>query len=112
MIEHLLDAIQVKIVTYVLFVDFTEELVVLQVAEPTDPAHALLRAVALGFGHIVEIWIDDAIGLYLYFLIICLGWDDGMKWLWLWFDIYMILIWDFYHFNLIFVFIDMFISFG
>ncbi len=55
MIEHLLDAIQVKIVTYVLFVDFTEELVVLQVAEPTDPAHALLRAVALGFGHIVEI---------------------------------------------------------
>ena len=42
MIEQLFDAIEVEVVADVLFVDFTEELVILEVAEPTDPADALL----------------------------------------------------------------------
>lgn len=42
MIEHLLDAIEIEIIADVLLVDFAEELVVFEVAEPADPAHALL----------------------------------------------------------------------
>lgn len=38
MIELLFDAVQVEVVPDELLVDFTEELVVLQVAEPLDPA--------------------------------------------------------------------------
>jgi len=41
-IEHLLDAVEVEVVADVLLVDFAEELVVLQVAEPAYPAHRLL----------------------------------------------------------------------
>lgn len=42
MIEHLLDAIEIEIIADVLLVDFAEELVVFEVAEPADPADALL----------------------------------------------------------------------
>lgn len=44
-IEYLLKPVEVKAVTNVLFVYLAEELMVLQVAEPTDPAVALLGAV-------------------------------------------------------------------
>ena len=42
MIEHLFDAIEIEIIADVLLVDFAEELVVFEVAEPADPADALL----------------------------------------------------------------------
>ncbi len=42
MVEHLLEPVEVEAVADVLLVDLTEELVVLETAEPTDPAVALL----------------------------------------------------------------------
>jgi hypothetical protein len=42
MIEHLLQPVQVETISNILLVYLAEELVVLQVAEPTDPPIALL----------------------------------------------------------------------
>lgn len=42
MVEHLLEAVEVETISNILFVYFAEELMVLQVAEPTDPPIALL----------------------------------------------------------------------
>jgi hypothetical protein len=42
MIEHLFNPIKIEVVADVFFVDFAEELMILEVAEPADPADALL----------------------------------------------------------------------
>jgi hypothetical protein len=42
MIEHLLEPVQVETISNILLVHLAEELVVLQIAEPTDPSIALL----------------------------------------------------------------------
>lgn len=42
MVEHLFESVEVEAIANVLFVDPAEELVVLEVAEPVDPAIALL----------------------------------------------------------------------
>jgi hypothetical protein len=42
MVEHLLDSVEVEIITNILFIDFAEELVVFEIAEPADPAYTLL----------------------------------------------------------------------
>jgi hypothetical protein len=42
MIEHLLEPVQIETISNILLVHLAEELVVLQVAEPTDPSIALL----------------------------------------------------------------------
>ena len=47
MIEHLLEAVKIEAVADILLVDFAEELVVFQTAEPTDPSIALLRTVGV-----------------------------------------------------------------
>lgn len=47
MIEHLFDAVKIEVIADVLFVDFAEELVVFEIAEPADPADALFGTVAL-----------------------------------------------------------------
>lgn len=46
-VEHLLESVEVEGVADVLLVDLAEELVVFEVAEPADPAVALLRAVGV-----------------------------------------------------------------
>jgi hypothetical protein len=51
MIEHLLEAVEVEAIPDVLLVDLAEELVILEAAEPVDPAIALLRAVRLTLRH-------------------------------------------------------------
>ena len=53
MVEHLFDSVEVEVVADVLFVDFAEKLVVLEVAEPTDPAHGLLRTVRITLRHLL-----------------------------------------------------------
>lgn len=45
MVEHLLDPVEVEVIADVLLINFAEELVVLEAAEPVDPAFALLRRV-------------------------------------------------------------------
>ena len=47
MVEHLFEPIEIEGVAYVLFVDLAEELVVFEIAEPADPAVALLGAVGV-----------------------------------------------------------------
>jgi hypothetical protein len=42
MVEHLFDTVKVEVVTNVLLIDFAEELMVLKIAEPVDPASTLL----------------------------------------------------------------------
>ena len=69
MIEQLFDAIEVEVVADVLFVDFTEELVILEVAEPTDPADALLWTVALWFAHLVCFVREVYLNLLIYLLL-------------------------------------------
>jgi hypothetical protein len=44
-IEHLLEAVEVETVPDIFLIDLTEELVVLEVAEPTNPAVTLFRTV-------------------------------------------------------------------
>jgi hypothetical protein len=46
-VEHLLEAVKIEAVADILLVDFAEELVVFQTAEPTDPSIALLRTVGV-----------------------------------------------------------------
>ena len=41
-VEHLLESVEVEAIPDVLLVNFAEELVILEVAEPADPAVALL----------------------------------------------------------------------
>lgn len=41
-VKHLFDSVEVEVVADVLFVDFTEKLVVFQVAKPAYPSHTLL----------------------------------------------------------------------
>ncbi len=56
MIEHLLDSVKIEIVADVLFVNFAEKVVVLQVAEPVYPADALLWTVGLWLRHSLCVW--------------------------------------------------------
>jgi hypothetical protein len=42
MVKTLLDTVEIKVVADVLFIDFAEKLMILQVTEPVDPSHALL----------------------------------------------------------------------
>lgn len=51
MIKHLFDAVEVKIVGDVVLVDLAEELMILQIAKPTNPALAVLRAVIRTLRH-------------------------------------------------------------
>ena len=46
-VEHLFESIEIEGVADVLFVNLAEELVVFEVAEPADPAVALLGAVGV-----------------------------------------------------------------
>jgi hypothetical protein len=47
MVKHLFQSVKIEAVTDVLFVNFAEELMVLQVAEPADPSVAFLGAVGI-----------------------------------------------------------------
>lgn len=53
MVEHLFQAVQVETVADVLLIHLAKELVVLQVAEPTDPTLARLRAIRLALRHYI-----------------------------------------------------------
>jgi hypothetical protein len=50
-VEHLLEAIEIEAVADVLLVNFTEELMVFQTAEPTDPSITLLRTIGVALRH-------------------------------------------------------------
>lgn len=51
MVKALLDTVEIKVVTDVLFIDFAEKLMIFQVTEPVDPSHTLLWTVRVRLWH-------------------------------------------------------------
>ena len=52
MIKHLFNTIKIEIITNVLFINFTEKLMIFQVTKPINPSNTLLRTVWLWIWHI------------------------------------------------------------
>ena len=57
-VKHLLESVEIETISDVLLIDFAEELMVFEVAEPADPAVALFGAIGLGLRHYFEVIIN------------------------------------------------------